>query len=231
MKTIGLLGGMSWESTAGYYRAINEGVKTALGGLHSARLILYSVDFAQIEKKMQAGDWEGILQELIEAAKSIQTAGADFILICTNTIHKIAPRLEAAVDIPLIHIADATGEVLRGKGLRRVGVLGTVVTMEHDFYKDRLTGKYGLEVLIPDAAARKRVDDIIFNELCLGKMTLEAKNFFINIIGQLGDDGAEAVILGCTELGMLIQQADVSIPLFDTTAIHAEKAVVEALKA
>jgi len=229
MKTIGLLGGMSWESTVGYYRAINEGVKKSLGGLHSAKIILYSVDFDPIEKLQHQGDWEGTENILSEAALSIQAAGADFLLICTNTMHKVAPEIEKAVQIPLLHIADATAELLVNKGIKTVGLLGTAFTMEHDFYKGRLTKEYGLKVLVPDDADRDIVHHVIYQELCLGQTIESSKAEYIRIIEHLSDQGAEAVILGCTEIGMLVNQTDTHVKLYDTTAIHAAKAVEYAI--
>lgn len=225
MKTIGLLGGMSWESTVGYYRVINEGVKKTLGGLHSAKIAMYSVDFEQIEKLQQSGDWERAAKILSEAAKNIQAAGADFLLICTNTMHKVAPEIEAAVQIPLLHIADATAEILVNEGIKSAGLLGTVFTMEQAFYKGRLISNYGLKVLVPKEDDRQIVHNIIFQELCLGKIKSESKAEYLRIIDTLADQGAEAVILGCTEIGMLVNQADTNVRLLDTTAIHAEKAV------
>ncbi len=229
MKTIGLLGGMSWESTAGYYRAINEGVKKALGGLHSAKIALYSVDFDPIEKMQHAGNWTATAEALATAAKKIEAAGADFLLICTNTMHKVAPEVQTAIDIPLLHIADATGERLVNEGIKSVGLLGTAFTMEQAFYKDRLEDKFGLNVLVPDDRDRKIVHTVIYQELCLGKVIAESKRHYLRIIDELADEGAEAVILGCTEIGMLVGQADTEVMLFDTTAIHAEQAVAWAI--
>lgn len=229
MKTIGLLGGMSWESTVGYYRAINEGVKHRLGGLHSARIVLYSVDFAPIEKLQHEGNWDGTAEILTDAARRIQSAGADFLLICTNTMHKVAPQVEQAIQIPLLHIADATAEVLVQKGIRTVGLLGTAFTMEQAFYKGRLTDHYGLDVRIPGEADRRIVHRVIFRELCLGKIQPDSKAQYLRIIDDLADQGAEAVILGCTEIGMLVKQEDTRVALLDTTIIHAEKAVEYAL--
>lgn len=225
MKTIGLLGGMSWESTLGYYRAINEGVKDALGGLHSAKIALYSVDFEPIEQLQHAGDWAGTADILCEAARRVQDAGADFLLICTNTMHKVAPQVEAAVEIPLLHIADATAEVLVGDGINRVGLLGTAFTMEQDFYKGRLEDNYGLEVFVPNDADRAIVHQVIYQELCLGKTEAASKAAYLRIIDALSARGAEAVILGCTEIGMLVNQSDTGVRLLDTTALHAAKAV------
>jgi len=229
MKTIGLLGGMSWESTVGYYRAINEGVKKSLGGLHSAKIILYSVDFDPIEKLQHEGDWEGTANILSKAALSVQAAGADFLLICTNTMHKVAPEIEKAVQIPLLHIADATAELLINKSIKTVGLLGTAFTMEHDFYKGRLTRKYGLKVLVPNDADRSIVHHVIYQELCLGQTIESSKAEYIRIIEHLSNQGAEAVILGCTEIGMLVNQTDTNVELCDTTTIHAAKAVEYAI--
>jgi aspartate racemase len=225
MKTIGLLGGMSWESTLGYYRAINEGIKKTLGGLHSAKIAMYSVDFAPIEKLQHTGDWEGTAKILSEAAQRIQAAGADFLLICTNTMHKVAPQIEAAIQIPLLHIADATAEILVKGGIKSVGLLGTAFTMEQEFYKGRLINNYGLQVLVPNEDDRQIVHRIIYQELCLGKIESNSKAEYLRIIDTLAAQGAEAVILGCTEIGMLVDQTDTNVRLLDTTAIHAEKAV------
>jgi len=225
MKTIGLLGGMSWESTLGYYRAINEGVKKILGGLHSAKIVMYSVDFEPIEKLQHAGNWKGTAKILSEAALRIQAAGADFLLICTNTMHKVAPEIEAAIKIPLLHIADATAEILVNEGIKSVGLLGTAFTMEQEFYKGRLINNYGLQVLVPNEDDIQIVHRIIYQELCLGKIESESKTEYLRIIDTLAVQGAEAVILGCTEIGMLVNQTDTNVRLLDTTAIHAEKAV------
>ena len=229
MKTIGLLGGMSWESTMGYYRAINEGVKNALGGLHSAKIILNSVDFDPIEKLQHNGDWDGTAAILSKAALSIQSAGADFLLICTNTMHKVAPEIEQAIKIPVLHIADATAEVLIDQGIKTVGLLGTKFTMEQEFYKGRLIKKYGLKVVVPNAEDRKMVHNIIYQELCLGQIIQNSKLEYLRIINQLSTQGAQAVILGCTEIGMLVDQTDTGVQLLDTTAIHAAKAVEYAI--
>ncbi|MGD8908783.1 MAG: aspartate/glutamate racemase family protein [Chromatiales bacterium] len=229
MKTVGLLGGMSWESTVGYYRAINEGVKHALGGLHSAKIAMYSVDFDPIEKLQHEGDWKGTARILSEAAQSIQLAGADFLLICTNTMHKVAPQIEKSIKIPVLHIADATAEVLVHEGIKTVGLLGTAFTMEQDFYKGRLSENYGLNVLVPNDEDRRIVHKIIYQELCLGKIQSESKTEYLRIIEMLSNQGAEAVILGCTEIGMLVSQGDTKVKLFDTTAIHAKKAVEYAI--
>ncbi len=230
MKTIGLLGGMSWESTIGYYRAINRGIKNSLGGLHSAKIAMYSVDFEPIEKLQHKGDWEGTARILSQAAQNIQSAGAEFLLICTNTMHKVAPQVEKAIDIPLLHIADATAEELLRKGIKTVGLLGTGFTMEQDFYKGRLCEKYGLNVKIPNEKDRKIVHNIIYRELCLGKIQADSKVEYLRIIDMLANQGAQAVILGCTEIGMLVNQKDTSVTLLDTTTIHAKKAVEYAIQ-
>jgi aspartate racemase len=229
MKTIGLLGGMSWESTVGYYREINEGVKKRLGGLHSAKIILHSVDFDPIEKLQHSGDWEGTGQILMQAARSIEAGGADFLLICTNTMHKVADEVAACVDIPLLHIADATAEELVREKVQRVGLLGTAFTMEQDFYRGRLADIYGLDVIVPDTPDRQRIHDIIYNELCMGSCKPESKAAYLKIVDKLGRMGAQGVILGCTEIGLLIGQGDTAMPLYDTARIHAAKAVEWAL--
>jgi len=229
VKTIGLIGGMSWESTLDYYRRINQGVKAALGGLHSAQIALYSVDFDAIEKAQQAGDWDGAGQLLAAAAQKVEAAGADVLLICTNTMHKVAPDIAASVAIPLLHIADATGQALVSAGVSKVGLLGTAFTMEQDFYKGRLTDSFGLEVLVPPVGDRAVVHSVIYNELCQGRVEESSKSEYLRIITALAEQGAEAVILGCTEIGLLVQQADTRVTLFDTTAIHAATAVEFAL--
>ena len=221
---------MSWESTLGYYRAINEGIKKSLGGLHSAKIVLYSVDFDPIEKLQRTGDWEEAASILCEAAVNVQAAGADFLLICTNTMHKVAPEIEAAIQIPLLHIADATAETLVDQGIKSVGLLGTAFTMEQEFYKGRLTDSYGLQVLVPDEPDRQIVHEVIYQELCLGKINPDSKTVYLRIIDALAARGAEAVILGCTEIGMLVNQADTTVRLIDTTAIHAEKAAAYAIR-
>ena len=230
MKTIGLLGGMSWESTLDYYRAINEGVKNALGSLHSAKIAMYSVDFEPVKQLQQAGDWAKTIRILSEAANNIEAAGADFLLICTNTMHKIAPEIEASIKIPLLHIADATADVIIKEGIKSVGLLGTAYTMEQAFYKGRLTNNHGLRVFVPGEQDRSIVHNIIYRELCLGKVRADSKAEYLRIIDALAAQGAEAVILGCTEIGMLVKQADTAIRLLDTTAIHAEKAVEYAIR-
>lgn len=230
MKTIGLLGGMSWESTSLYYRNINTGVKESLGGLHSAKIALYSVDFAQIEKLQHAGDWAATADILSAAAQKVEAAGADFLLICTNTMHKVAPEIAAAVNIPLLHLADATAQKLVDDGIQRVGLLGTGFTMQQDFYKGRLRDNFALDVRVPSAEDQQIVHDIIYSELCLGEIKQDSKQHYLRIIDQLAADGAQAVILGCTEITLLVEQADSQVPLYDTTAIHAERAVALALE-
>ncbi len=230
MKIIGMLGGMSWESTQSYYRAVNEGVREALGGLHSAKVILYSVDFAEIEEMQHKGDWDKTAAMLTDAACSVERAGADFLIICTNTMHIVAPKIEEALSIPLLHIADATADALKNDGINRVGLLGTRFTMEQPFYRSRLEEKFKIEVVVPSQKERRIVHDIIYRELCLGKIREESKDSFRKIITALEKQGAEAVILGCTEIALLIKQEDTGVPLYDTTAIHAKKAVEMALK-
>lgn len=229
MKTIGVIGGMSWESTQTYYRLINQKVREQLGGLHSAKLILYSVDFAEIEPLQHAGDWDGTAEILTEAAQALETAGAEFIVLATNTMHKVAPEIELAVNIPLLHIADATAAALQADGITTVALLGTKFTMEQDFYRQRLED-HGICVVVPSAAQRNRVHEIIFNELCLGKIDVNSKVDYLEIIQEMAEFGAEGVILGCTEIGMLINQTDTPIKLYDTTEIHAASAVTFALK-
>ncbi|MFM5831115.1 aspartate/glutamate racemase family protein [Aeromonas veronii] len=229
MKCIGLLGGMSWESTVSYYQALNRGVRAQLGGLHSARVLLNSVDFAGIERLQHAGDWPATARLLAAEARKLQDGGADFLLIGTNTMHKVAPEIEAAIDIPLLHIADATATKLRADGITRVGLLGTRFTMEQDFYKGRLQKRFGLAVLVPDEAGRERVHRIIYDELCLGEIRESSRAEYLAIIEGLAAAGAEAVILGCTEIALLVGDARAAVPLYDTTAIHAEAAVALAL--
>lgn len=230
MKTIGLLGGMSWESTANYYRMINEETKAQLGGLHSAKIAMYSVDFEEIERLQHSGDWDQTAVILSAAAQHVEAAGADFLLICTNTMHKVAPQIEAAIGIPLLHLADATAEVLVADGVKRVGLLGTGFTMEQDFYKGRLRDKFELDVLVPNEADRAIVHEVIYQELCLGEIKPDSKAEYLRIVDSLAEAGAEAVILGCTEIGMLISQQDTPVKLLDTTEIHALAAVALALR-
>ncbi|WP_449287870.1 aspartate/glutamate racemase family protein [Marinobacter salarius] len=228
MKTIGLLGGMSWESTQTYYRLINEGVKSRLGGLHSAKLVLYSVDFAEIEALQHQGDWPATARILSGAALSLENAGADFLMIGTNTMHKVAPEIEEAINIPLLHIADATAKVLTQDNIQRVGLLGTRFTMEQAFYRERLEAA-GIEVVTPDAPQRAEVHRVIYEELCQGEIQAASRETYLAVINSLAEQGAQAVILGCTEIGLLIKQTDTPVPLYDTTAIHAAQAVNRAL--
>lgn len=225
MKTIGLLGGMSWESTVSYYKSINEGVKATLGGLNSAKVCMYSVNFDEIEKLQHQGRWAETADILSDAALSVEKGGADFILICTNTMHKVVPEIEEKITIPILHIADTTAQKLIEQGVQKVGLLGTAFTMEQDIYKGRLTDKFGIDVVIPDESDRKQVHNIIYQELCRGEIKEESRVVYHQIIEKLSQQGAEAVILGCTEISLLIQQQHTDVPLFDTTAIHAEAAV------
>lgn len=229
MQTIGLLGGMSWESTATYYRLINEGVKARLGGLHSAKIVLYSVDFQAIEELQRRGDWAAAGAALAQAGRSLQAAGADFLVICTNTMHKVVPAIAAAIAIPILHIADATATAIQAQGLKTVGLLGTQFTMEQAFYKDRLTEPHGLHVVVPEASDRATIHRIIYDELCLGNINAASRDAYLAIIHQLQQQGAEGIIAGCTEITLLISQADLRLPLFDTTALHAAAAVDRAL--
>lgn len=230
MKTIGLIGGMSWESSLEYYRIINEQVKEKLGGLHSAKSLMYSLDFDLIEKLQQQEKWDELTSIMIKAAQDLEKGGADFVLICTNTMHKMAEDVQDNINIPLLHIADTTAERIKEKSLKKVGLLGTNFTMEKDFYKGRLTNKYGLEVIVPKKEDRQIIHQIIYQELCLGEIKSSSRDQYVKILNKLVDSGAEAVILGCTEIPLLVHQEDVNIPLFDTTSIHAETAVEYALK-
>ncbi|MEM7532075.1 MAG: aspartate/glutamate racemase family protein [Chloroflexota bacterium] len=229
MKTIGLLGGMSWESTELYYRWINEGIKQQLGGLHSARIAMVSVDFHEIEVLQHAGQWDEAGEVLAQAGRQIEAAGAGFLLICTNTMHKVAPQIEEAIGVPILHLADATAERIKAQGMSTVGLLGTNFTMEQDFYRGRLAEKHGLNVIVPSADDRAIVHRIIYEELCLGVVKEASRAEYLRIMTQMHDDGAEGIIEGCTEIVMLVQQQHTDIPLFDTTAIHAEAAVALAL--
>lgn len=224
MKTIGLLGGMSWESTVPYYRIINETVKEKLGSLHSAKLVLYSMDFEEIASLQRAGAWDEAGQLLGRAAHSLRAAGADFLVVCTNTMHVVADTIEAAAGIPLCHIVDPTAGEIRQCGLKKIGLLGTRFTMEQDFYKYRLRNRHDLDVLVPDEADRDIVHKVIFEELCRGIVREESRQTYREIIQRLVDRGAQGIILGCTEISMLVQPDDVSVPVFDTTALHARKA-------
>lgn len=225
MKTIGLLGGMSWESTIPYYRLINEGVKEKLGGLHSASLLLHSVDFHEIEECQRSGEWEKAGDILADAAIGLQNAGAQGIVLCTNTMHKIAGQIEARCDVPFLHIADATGRAIVAQKQSKVALLGTRYTMEQDFYRGRLTEEFGIETLIPGASDRARVNQIIFDELCLGTFSDFSRAYYVRLIAQLAEQGAEGVIFGCTEIGLLVSPAQSPIPVFDTAALHAADAV------
>jgi len=229
MKTIGLLGGMSWESTQSYYRLINEGVRDRLGGLHSAECVLYSVDFEPIEQLQAAGDWEAAGEVLARAARGVEAAGAEFLVLCTNTMHKVAPEIEDAIGIPLLHIADATASAVKSAGVTTVGLLGTRFTMTEDFYCGRLTERHGLDVLVPSEPERATVDKVIFEELCVGKILEDSRARYADVIRNLITQGAQAVILGCTEISLLVGPKDAPVPLFDTTDIHAKKAVDWAL--
>jgi aspartate racemase len=230
MKTIGMIGGMSWESSIEYYRILNETVKDRLGGLHSARSVMYSVDFAEIEIMQSEGRWEQATQVMIEAARHVEAGGADFLIICTNTMHKMANAVEAAIHIPLLHIADATARAVKTQGFSKIALLGTKFTMEEDFYRLRLAKKYGLEVLIPDMEDREIIHSVIYDELVLGDIKPESREKYKRIIGKLIAAGAQGIILGCTEIGLLVKQDDSRVPLFDTTYIHATSAVELALE-
>ena len=230
MKTIGLIGGMSWESSIEYYRIINTATRDTLGGLHSAKSIMYSVDFAEMETFQAAGQWEAAANIMVDAARKVEKGGADFIVICTNTMHKLADNVQRAVQLPLLHIADATALAIMAASIQTVALLGTRFTMEEDFYRGRLIDNHGLNVLIPDADDRQVVHDVIYDELCAGKIKPESKQAYLDIIARLQDRGAEGVILGCTEIGLLVKQADTRMPLFDTAQIHAQAAVAYALE-
>jgi len=229
MKTIGLIGGMSWESSLEYYRIINETVKEKLGGFHSAKSVMYSVDFEEVEKLQHQGKWDEATELMIDAAQKIERAGADFIVICTNTMHKMAEKVQNSIKIPLLHIADVTAEKIKAQRLKKVALLGTKFTMEEEFYKGRLLKKHGLEVIIPNEEERQIIHDILYDELCLGEIKKLSKDKFKKIIDNLVVRGAEGIILGCTEIPLLINQEDYEIPLFDTTTIHAKSAVEHAL--
>nr|WP_308282139.1 aspartate/glutamate racemase family protein [Providencia rettgeri] len=229
MKTIGLIGGMSWESTLLYYQQLNEGIKQHLGGLHSAKIILYSVDFAEIEHYQANGQWDLAAQCLAEAGNRLKLAGADFLVLCTNTMHKVATAIEMETNLPLLHIADATGERIVQYGLKKIGLLGTSFTMEQPFYKDRLTNKFNLDVLTPNLNDRKIIHEIIYNELCLGKINKASKKEYQRVMSSLVQQGAEGIIFGCTEITLLVNEKDTTAKVFDTTAIHAQKAMEIAL--
>lgn len=231
MKTIGMIGGMSWESSLEYYRIINQTVKARLGGLHSAKSLLFSFDFAEIEALQMAGDWPTATALMVQAAQQLEKGGADFVIICTNTMHKMAEAVQAAIGIPLLHIADATAAAVQAQGLQKIGLLGTNFTMEEDFYKGRLVDKFDLDVIIPDRPERQLVHDIIYDELCLGITKTDSRAHYRQIMADLAANGAEGIILGCTEIGLLVNQDDSPVPLFDTTLIHAATAVAYALEA
>jgi len=229
MKTIGLIGGMSWESTITYYQLLNEGIKDALGGLHSAKVLLYSVDFFEVEALMSRGEWDKAADLLGGVAQRLETAGADYILICTNTLHKVAPQVQARIHVPLVHIAEAAADELCARRITRVGLLGTKYTMTQEFYRDKLTQR-GIDVLIPEGDDIDLVNRVIFDELCLGIVKEDSRAAYLRVIADLQQRGAEGILLGCTELGLIVSQEDVALPLFDTTVIHAQKAVELALE-
>jgi aspartate racemase len=230
MKTVGLIGGMSWESSLHYYKILNEEVKGRLGGHNSCKCLMYSVNFAEIEKLQHEGKWDKLTEIMISAAKNVQRGGADFLVICTNTMHKMADEIERNVGIPVLHIADATAQSIKGEKINRVGLLGTKFTMEQDFYKGRIFEKYGIEVIIPDEQERQMVHDIIYNELVHGVIKASSRNTYLQVISNLANKGAQGIVLGCTEIPLLVNQQDCEVKLFDTTAIHALAAVELALK-
>ena len=229
LKTIGLIGGMSWESTVTYYKIINETVKEKLGGLHSAKCILYSVDFQEIEECQTNGNWEKSGEILGEAAYNLEKAGVDFIVICTNTMHKVVNQIKEKISIPILHIAEMTAEKILEKGLKNIALLGTKYTMEQDFYKSKLIEK-GINVIIPDKNDIEIINEVIYDELCLGTINSDSKKKFLEIVDKLRSKGAEGIILGCTEIGLLIKNADTDVPLFDTAIIHAEQAAIYSIK-
>ena len=229
LKTIGLIGGMSWESTVTYYKIINETVKEKLGGLHSAKCILYSVDFQEIEECQANGNWEKSGEILGEAANNLEKAGADFIVICTNTMHKVVDQIKEKISIPILHIAEMTAEKILEKGLKNIALLGTKYTMEQDFYKSKLIEK-GINVIIPDKNDIEIINEVIYDELCLGTINSDSKKKFLEIVDKLRSKGAEGIILGCTEIGLLIKNEDTDVPLFDTAIIHAEQAAIYSIK-
>ncbi len=230
MKTIGLLGGMSWESSALYYKLINEEIKSELGGLNSAKIVLISVNFEEIEELQAKGDWDKAGELLATTCKNIQNAGADFLLICTNTMHKVVPAIEKHIDIPILHIADTTGKILQENDVKKVGLLGTEFTMKQDFYKDRISENFGIEVIVPDEEDMKIIHYIIYEELCKGVVRENSKKQYLRIVDELSKKGANGVILGCTEIGILINQNDTDVKLFDTTLIHAKEGALRALE-
>ncbi len=230
MKTIGLIGWMSWESSLEYYCIINEQVKEKLGGLHSAKILMYSIDFDEIQKLQHQGKWDESTKIMIEAAQNLEKGGADFVLICTNTMHKMADAVESNIEIPLLHLVDTTAEIIKSKGFQKIGLLGTNITMEEDFYKGRLINRHGLEVIVPNKEDRQIIHNVIYQELCLGDIKTSSKDQYVQIINKLVDSRAEAVVLGCTEISLLVKQNNVTIPLLNTTRIHAETAVDYSLK-
>ncbi|HEC1650080.1 aspartate/glutamate racemase family protein [Yersinia massiliensis] len=230
MKILGLIGGMSWESTIPYYRMINQQVKEQLGGLHSAKIILYSVDFHEIEQLQAKGDWQTAAQVLSDAAVSLKRAGAEVVVVCTNTMHKVADDIEAASGLPLLHIADATAAQIKHQGIRKIGLLGTRYTMEQDFYRGRLTEKHDIEVITPDSADREIINRIIYEELCLGVINEHSRQEYRRIMKTLEQKGAQGIIFGCTEITLLVNAQDATVPVFDTTAIHAKAAAEYALE-
>ncbi|MGX5574220.1 aspartate/glutamate racemase family protein [Bacillus toyonensis] len=229
MKTIGLIGGMSWESTSEYYRILNEEIKSRLGGLHSAKCLINSVDFEEIERFQSNGDWDGAGEVLGNAAYSLQKGGADFIIICTNTMHKVVEKIKENINIPVLHIADTTAKEIKRKGIQTIGLLGTKYTMEQDFYKSRIE-ENNIKVIVPVEKNREKLNEIIYTELCLGKITSQSRKYYKRVIEELVQKGAQGIILGCTEIGLLIKQEDVLVPIFDTTFIHAMEAVNVALE-
>ncbi|KAB8140455.1 aspartate/glutamate racemase family protein [Chloroflexia bacterium SDU3-3] len=230
MRTIGLIGGMSWESSASYYRIINESVKRALGGLHSAQCLMYSVDFEQVAALQRQDRWDEAGALLADAARRLERGGADMVLVCTNTMHKVAPAVEAAVAIPFIHIVEPTAQAIARHGIRTVGLLGTRFTMEHDFYRGRLAQQYGMEVLVPAPEEREAIHRIIFEELCLGRVLPESRQIYRDVMARLAEAGAQGIIFGCTEIGLLVGQPDSPVPVFDTTVLHAQAAAELALR-
>lgn len=229
MKIIGLIGGMSWESSLEYYRIINETVKEKLGGFFSAKSVMYSVNFEEIEKLQHKGDWQAATELMVDAAQRVERAGAEFLLICTNTMHKMAGEVQAGISIPLLHIGDVTADAIKAKGQKKIGLLGTKFTMEQDFYKGRLQNKHGIEVIIPNEEERQVVHDILYDELCLGEIKEISRDKFKQIISGLVYSGAEGIVLGCTEIPLIVSQEDYKIPLYDTTELHARAAVEFAL--
>lgn len=229
MRTIGLLGGMSWESTAVYYQKLNRAISQQLGELHSAKVVMWSVDFQEIESLQQAGDWQRAGEILIQCAKKLEMAGSDAILICTNTMHIVAEQIQNQIGVPLLHIADSTAQAIQKAEIKKVGLLGTAFTMEMSFYKGRLQDKFGLEVVVPEAPQRQQVHDIIYQELCLGQVTAASKQVYLDVVEQLENEGAEAIIMGCTEIGLLLSQQDTELPLIDTVEQHIQSAVSFAL--